>query len=452
MEQCLMKPDVKKKPKPPKPPPKPTYEVNGNTTEKPTPFVPQRPTDAELSKTQYRTKKTAENEANGNLIQTRGRPAGSPVVPARPTEKELNATTTHSQRARIQETQGSRAIDQSEDTEEPKDESDFFKQGNQGVLSGMFRKSQKEKTPSFTSYIADDGDRQDKSEDAPVKQTPGGKQGVLKGLKEGLLFRPSPKTNREPSPDPHAEDPRSGNDQSSEGTKPDKHEEPKKDKGGLMAGMFRKTPKEKVPSPALTVSTVDSDPDDADEKTSEPSHEKGGFFSGIRKKSPKPTDETPASENLTNHSELSASNDSLSENDNIKEKGGIFSGMFRKSPKTEEDKQPLRSELSASDDSLSDNNIKEKAGVFGGMFKKSPKPTVGSQPDEDKRSLHSELSASNDSLSDNKDKGGLFSGLLRKTPKAQAEENLSAQKELSASNDSLSDNTKVNTKFKTKPF
>ncbi|KAM6920622.1 uncharacterized protein PEZ65_012541 [Lycodopsis pacificus] len=94
MEACMVKPEVKKKPKLPKPLPKPT-EIKRNDPEKwekPTPLVPERPTDAELIQTQYRMKR-ATNEANGNVTQT-------PVVPPRPTEKEREAATKYSQHRR----------------------------------------------------------------------------------------------------------------------------------------------------------------------------------------------------------------------------------------------------------------------------------------------------------------------------------------------------------------
>ncbi|KAG7273055.1 hypothetical protein CRUP_007211, partial [Coryphaenoides rupestris] len=102
------------------------------------------------------------------------------------------------------------------------------------------------------------------------------------------------------------------------------------------------------------------------------------------------------------------------------------------------DTQPLASELSASDDSLSEttNTTKDKGGIFGGMFKKDPKRSSESaQPHEDQHSLQSKLSGSSDSLSENKEKGNLFSGLLKKSPKAQrgSQEDLSGQRELSAS-------------------
>ncbi|KAG9330227.1 hypothetical protein JZ751_026035 [Albula glossodonta] len=93
-------------------------------------------------------------------------------------------------------------------------------------------------------------------------------------------------------------------------------------------------------------------------------------------------------DNLSTHSELSASNDSLSDNNNTKEKGGILSGRFRLAPKPAEHSLPAQ----------------EKGGMFTGKFRKTPKPSGGPTPAQDNLFTHSELSASNDSLSDNNTK------------------------------------------------
>ncbi|TMS10067.1 Apolipoprotein L6, partial [Larimichthys crocea] len=462
MEACMTKPDVKKKPKPPKPPPKPAEIKNSDPErpQKPAPLMPPRPSDAELSRTQYRRKNAAatNNKVNGDLIQreTKEKPSETPVVPPRPTEKS-----------------------------------------NQRVLPGVFRRSQKEKTPAFTSYVIDDGDKEEKkTDDVPAKQAPAIKPRALKGVMKGLQIKTSPKASRDPSPDPGTEE--AGGEkkeQPAEKNKQEKNAEPKQDIGELIAGMFRKTPKEKSSLPTVTLSKPDSDSEDAEEaeeKSSEQSQEKGSFFSGILKKTNKTTDETPAQEHLSVNKELSASSDSLSEN---KEKGGIFSGMFKKSPKpteaaqTDEDRRSLHDDLSGSNDNLSEtskekggffsgilrkspkiptegtpgqdkqslqtdpsdsnetesenNTTKEKGNVFSGMFKKSPKLSGAPRLKGGAESLHSDFSASTDSLSENKEKGGLFSGLLRKT-KTAGEENLLAQNDLSASSDSLSEaaNTK----------
>ncbi|CAK6974802.1 claspin-like [Scomber scombrus] len=430
MESCMMKPEVKKKP--PKPPPKPAERNDPGRLEKPTPAVPQRPTNSELSHTQYRTKKFADNQNNGDSVQRETKEKQTPAVPTRPTEKEINATTySHRKRVQTEDTQSSG------ETQVPKDEIDF-KQSNQ--LTGMFRRSQKEKTPSFTSYV-NDGDEEEKPDDAPTKQASASKPGVRKGVMKGFQF----KVSRQPSPDPRTEEADSEKEQSAEKNKQEKNAEHKQDLGERIAGMFRKTPKDKTSSPVVMVTKAESDAEDdeEEEKTSEQPSEKGKFFSGILKKSNKSADESLSQENLSVHAELSASSDSLSENN--KEKGGIFSGMFKKKPteaaQTEEDRQSLHSDLSGSNDNLSENS-KEKGGIFSGMFKK--KPTEAAQTEEDRQSLHSDLSGSNDNLSENsKEKGGFFSGILRKSPKIPGEEVQGAEalrSELSVSSDSLSDN------------
>ncbi|XP_028328500.1 uncharacterized protein LOC114479162 isoform X6 [Gouania willdenowi] len=288
----------------------------------------------------------------------------------------------------------------------------------------MFRKSQKEKTPKF-------------------------------------------KASGEPNPEASTEETRSEKEQPADKNKHEKNAEPKREKG-KFADMFRKAPKEKSSSPALTVTKAESDEEDAqeEEKTSgqtrenlkeesklsassdslseHSSKEKGGIFSGLFKKSPKPAEIAQTDQDEQSlHGDLSASNDSLSENSS-KEKG-FFSGILRKSPKTPgegtsgQDKESLQAETSASNDNLTENSTKEKGGVFSAMFRKTPKLSEGNQMDEAAEPLKGELSASTDSLSENKEKGGLFSGLLKKTPKTTGED-VSSDTELTASNDSLSDN------------
>uniref|UniRef100_A0A087XA32 Apolipoprotein L domain containing 1a n=1 Tax=Poecilia formosa TaxID=48698 RepID=A0A087XA32_POEFO len=106
----------------------------------------------------------------------------------------------------------------------------------------------------------------------------------------------------------------------------------------------------------------------------------------------------------------------------------------------------LQSDLSKSNENLSENsNVKEKGNVFSGMFRRSPKPSEGSQLEEVQgdESLHGELSASSDSLTENKfsreekktqdddlsssegpneNPVKFNSGLLKKTPKGEKTE------------------------------
>lgn len=85
-----------------------------------------------------------------------------------------------------------------------------------------------------------------------------------------------------------------------------------------------------------------------------------------------------------------------------------------------QDKGSLQGELSASNDSLADNsNPKGKKGLFSGILKKTPKSSGDETPAQDNLATCSELSVSNNSLSDTNnttEKGSLFSGMFKKSP------------------------------------
>ncbi|XP_042354072.1 protein starmaker-like isoform X6 [Plectropomus leopardus] len=182
--------------------------------------------------------------------------------------------------------------------------------------------------------------------------------------------------------------------------------------------------------------------------------QKAALFGGMFKRSTKSAEPLlPAQDSLSVSSELSKSNDSLTDNSN-KEKGGVFKGMFKKTTKAAKEDQPQGSlsvanpELSVSSDSLTENkSSKEKSGVFGGILKRSPKPGHARRPSLD--FLDVEFTTSNDSLSENptaKETGGMFSGMFKKPSKAfgvrtQSQEDLSAPSELSGSKDNLSVNS-----------
>ncbi|KAJ3595053.1 hypothetical protein NHX12_004358, partial [Muraenolepis orangiensis] len=203
-------------------------------------------------------------------------------------------------------------------------------------------------------------------------------------------------------------------------------------------------------------------------ETSQTAKDKGGIFSGMFKKDPKrPSESAPPHEDQ--HSlggKLSGSSDSLSE---TKEKVNLFSGLIKKTPKEQKDRQgnvfmqrdlsasqerlseqQKPKELSDSNDSLSDSKqtkdkdedkklpagdeglseghaAKEKS-MFGGIFKK---PQKLSRLDR----------------SDREEKGGLFGGLRKKTPKASGDpEEQDGDKELTASSESLSEGQAVKEK------
>ncbi|XP_023820871.1 uncharacterized protein LOC101166986 isoform X5 [Oryzias latipes] len=285
-----------------------------------------------------------------------GKLSGTPVVPPRPTEKELQNSTRYSLHKRTQadHTESPREDDPSGTTA---DETDF-KQSNHSVLTGMFRGSQKEKKASFTSYLHPPNEQDSTDDQIPVKQAPSNKPEFLKGVMKGLNLK---KTSQK-----------------------------------------------------IIKENNDSE-DAAEDETSAQTSEKGGFLSNILKKSKTPADEASMQDNLSVHSELSASSDSLSEQS--KGKGGKLPKIFKRSPK---DKQPLAGDLSGSSDSLAETHSKQEKGFFSAILRRSPKTFEEETREkvQDKESL--EDSASNsDSQSDNsnsKGKGNIFSEIFRKSP------------------------------------
>ncbi|KAF7657912.1 hypothetical protein LDENG_00020620 [Lucifuga dentata] len=295
------------------------------------------------------------------------------------------------------------------------------------------------------SYVIHTFGEKEVAQETPAKQASAGKKDGLKEVMKASQFKPLPKTPREPSPDPSTEETGSEKEPSTETTKQEKQAEAKQEKGNFFSGILKKSqkPADETPEKENLSASNDSLSENSNTK------EKGGIFGGIFKKPPKPPEAAQTDEDQQSlHSDLSASKENLSENS--KEKGGFFSGILRKTPKPPreetpgQDEESLQTELSASNDKLSENNTKEKVGMFSGMFKKSPKLPEEPQLEEDE-SQQNKRSASDESLSENnKEKGGLFSGILKKTPKASGEQMESqdrdTQKEKSASNDDLSEN------------
>ncbi|XP_068604901.1 myb-like protein X [Brachionichthys hirsutus] len=248
--------------------------------------------------------------------------------------------------------------------------------------------------------------------------------------------------------------------------------------------MFRKSPKPVEAAP--TDKLLPTDPPDGAETLSEnaPTKEKGGLFSGMFKKSPKLSEDPRLEEGAASlQTELSSSTDSLSEN---KEKGSLFSGLLRKTPKTsgEENvsarkdpsassddlpqaanaKEKQGSELSGSNealdtkdkeaqkepagsvDDLSENSSTKEKSIFSNLFKKPQKPAEDAAADQEKKGGLTGIfkrSASIENILD-EEKGGLFSGLIKKTAKTPALEagDNDDWKELTGSVDSLSGNPK----------
>ncbi|XP_038573382.1 titin homolog isoform X3 [Micropterus salmoides] len=297
MEACMMKPEAKRKPKLPKPPPK-AAEINGNDTErleKSTPLVPQRPSDAELTQTQY-WMKTTNNEGAESL------------------HSELSAST---------ESLSENKENPSAQKDSPCDDSlsgAANTKEKKGIFNGIFKKTPKP------------------VEAAHPEEEKGG------GLFSRLL-RKTPKASEEKTESPSREpqkDPSENNttkelDMKSENQLSGScenlfHTTVLKEKKGGLAGIFKRS--------VSTDNLFDE--------------EKGGLFSGLLKRTPKAFGDEAAAEDKDD--KLSASNNSLFENSNTKElntdedklsaswenlldattskeKTGGLAGIFKKSPK-----------------------------------------------------------------------------------------------------------------------
>ncbi|KAJ8272566.1 hypothetical protein GJAV_G00090710 [Gymnothorax javanicus] len=413
-------------PKPPMTTLKPTSEVNGNLIRK------EMDGTAEILTPQHETKHENLREKNNEL-------------------QELNMN--------LQENNNTRKEVQSQNEAK-------------GVFAGMFRNAPNDRTPTFTSYVTDIPSEEEESRLG--KQEKGG---MFSGM-----FKKSPKPVKRTVPAQEDESTQSDL-PASNNSIPDVST---KEKGGMFSGMFKKPQKPPggaAPGQAdlrtqsersdntednLTTNTQQTASDDSLSGTN--MKEKGGMFSRMFKKVVKPAEHTaPAQETGSVHSELSASDGSLSDGstkDNLstdnklsasneslsdittKEKGGKFTRMLKKASKHAEHAVHPKESESDSDDSLSDNDTKEKGGMFSGMFKsKAPKHSKDVTSAQDNLSTHSELSGSNEALSDNqtsKDKKAGFSGMFKKAFKpvettAPAQEDESTQRELSASNDNLTD-------------
>ncbi|XP_029930317.1 apolipoprotein L1 isoform X2 [Myripristis murdjan] len=237
-------------------------------------------------------------------------------------------------------------------------------------------------------------------------------------------------------------------------------------KASLFGGMFKRSSRSIEPSVQQDSLPVNSELSKSNDSLTDNNNtkDKGGMFKGILNKTTKPAKEgTSAQDSLSVNSELSKSNDSLTDNNNTKDKGGMFKGILKKTTKPAKEGTSAQAtlsvhnpELSASSDSLPDNNnaAKEKTGVLGGILRRSPKPGHDRRSSQDNLSVDGDLASSTDNLSENsntKETGGIFSGMFKKSPKplgarTQSQDDLSASTELSGSNDNLSENS--NTKEK----
>ncbi|XP_069575371.1 apolipoprotein L1 isoform X2 [Brachyistius frenatus] len=224
-------------------------------------------------------------------------------------------------------------------------------------------------------------------------------------------------------------------------------------KASLFGGMLKRSSKSAEPSvqtqDSLSVSSELSKSEDSLTDNNN-TKDKGGVFKGMFKKTTKSDKEGQTQATMTSQNpELSASSDSLTDNKSSKNKSGVFGGILKRSPRPGHARRPSQDllELSDSNDSLSENaNTKESGGMFSGMFKKSSKPFGARTQSQEDLSAGSELSGSTDNLSvtsNTKESGGIFSGMFKKSPKpfgarTQSQDDLSAGSELSDSTDSLS--------------
>ncbi|KAL7386299.1 hypothetical protein ABVT39_006292 [Epinephelus coioides] len=228
------------------------------------------------------------------------------------------------------------------------------------------------------------------------------------------------------------------------------------EKAALFGGMFKRSSKAAEPSlhaqDSLSVSSELSKSNDS--LTDNNNKGKEGMFKGMFKKTTKAAkeDQPQVSDSLLElaaslYPELPVSSDSLTDNKSSKEKSGVFGGILKRGHARRPSQDLLDAEFTAGNDSQSENTTaKESGGVFSGMFKKASKPFGARTQSQEDLTAASELSGSKDNLSVNsntKESGGVFSGMFKKSPKppgarAQSQEDLSAASELSGSKDNLS--------------
>ncbi|XP_049889243.1 neurofilament heavy polypeptide-like isoform X3 [Epinephelus moara] len=222
------------------------------------------------------------------------------------------------------------------------------------------------------------------------------------------------------------------------------------EKAALFGGMFKRSSKAAEPSlhaqDSLSVSSELSKSNDS--LTDNSNKGKEGVFKGMFKKTTKAAKEDQPQASL--YPELPVSSDSLTDNKSSKEKSGVFGGILKRGHARRPSQDLLDAEFTAGNDGQSENTTaKESGGVFSGMFKKASKPFGARTQSQEDLSAASELSGSKDNLSVNsntKESGGVFSGMFKKSPKppgarAQSQEDLCASSELSGSKDSLSVNS-----------
>ncbi|XP_054914140.1 nucleolar protein dao-5-like [Poeciliopsis prolifica] len=310
MEACMMKPEVKKKPKPPKPPPKPS-EVKRNEAErdvKPAPLMPPRPKDAELTHTEYRIKKAAasNSELNGSIQQqyTKLKPSETAAASQRLAGKEPKATTRPGEPRKT-----SRQTDQ---TEAAADDMDFKRSNKWECFDAA-----KKKTPTFTE---NGGLLAEMFCKTPKEKSSSPALKVSKAESDSEDVEKEEKKTCEPTHDAVSDSDISA---STENLSDNKQEKT----GGLFSRLLKKTPKgEKTETPDRE---AQRDPSASCEDLAENNKEKN-IFSNKFKKTLKPAAEGAKAEtqDMDTDRRLSASSEDLT---GPKEKKGGQAGIFKRS-------------------------------------------------------------------------------------------------------------------------
>ncbi|XP_063074580.1 apolipoprotein L1 isoform X2 [Engraulis encrasicolus] len=319
---------------------------------------------------------------------------------------------------------------------------------------GMFKKSSKSSQDNLSDKLSDSSDSLNDNNN--TKEKGGVFSGILKKTsKPADEAQMSFGDNREKS---------ASHDSLSEKTS-------SKEKGGVFSGMFRKTAKPPGGSDQSTL-VADEDMPASNDGLSEGStnKEKSGLLSGMFKKTS--YKRAASQENLCDQSSMSGSKDSLSENSHSKgAMGKILRNPFS-STAQDKDKEKKEKQENASDSDAEETSQhgKHKQNAFAGAmsklnpFRPASKGEKESEKDDEKDDPSSdgenhshrkqmsfgdnrEKSASHDSLSEktsSKEKGGVFSGMFRKTAKPPGDSDQStlvADEDMPASNDGLSDHS-----------
>ncbi|MEQ2244182.1 hypothetical protein ILYODFUR_014553, partial [Ilyodon furcidens] len=188
---------------------------------------------------------------------------------------------------------------------------------------------------------------------------------------------------------------------------------------------------------------------DQEEKTDDvPIREASSNKPASKERSP----DSSAEKNSSEREQLGETNKEQHNAEHKRDEGSLLkTGMFWKTPKERSSSPAVKVSKADSDsedvekkEEKTSEPTHEKGGIFSGIFRKSPKPA---ETDRDKDVLQSDLSANSKNLPENtnvKEKGNMFSGMFRRSPKPSEgsrleEDNLAADRDDSGSSDSLSE-------------